>query len=372
MRLYVVVASVNELHNIAAFKAQLVDSGLETKIVIVDEGVEESRKINASMLDGLDVEFYGPKERAEWFVGHFGRRAELLGSVIPERCHAETSFGFLVTWLEQADVIIEVDDDVFPVVGYNLPNDHVENLFDGGGTRVESAGRWYNTMENLEINVGEVVFARGHPYSSLARMQNYSWSDVGSQAVLNMGQWVNHPDLDALTIFCRGGMEGICDIRSNKLRRRKLVIGKGTYIPISSMNTSFRREIVPAFYQLYMRYMGIDRFDDIWSGVFLKRIVDHLGHYISIGAPVVAHNRTPRSTARDLSWEIRGLGVNEVLWRIIDEAEISGHDYLTCYMSLVDELEARLDYFRDKNDRDFMTFVLGKMRLWTEVIDLLD
>jgi len=34
-------------------------------------------------------------------------------SVISERCHAETSFGFLITYEEEADVTIEMDDDFF-------------------------------------------------------------------------------------------------------------------------------------------------------------------------------------------------------------------------------------------------------------------
>jgi hypothetical protein len=51
------------------------------------------------------------------------------------------------------------------------------------------------------------------------------------------------------------------------------------------MNTSFVSKIIPAFYQLYMKHMGVDRFNDIWSGIFLKKIVDHLGDNISLGTP---------------------------------------------------------------------------------------
>lgn len=59
--------------------------------------------------------------------------------------------------------------------------------------------------------------------------------------------------------------------KSRSCKREKVIVGKGTYLAVCSMNTSFTPEIIPAFYQLYMNFMGVDRFDDIWSGIFLKK-----------------------------------------------------------------------------------------------------
>jgi hypothetical protein len=100
-----------------------------------------------------------------------------------------------------------------------------------------------------------------------------------------MGLWTGHPDLDAITILYHSGLDGKCSINGKYLKREKVVVGGGTYFTLCSMNTSFVSKIIPAFYQLYMKHMGVDRFNDIWSGIFLKKIVDHLGDNISLGTP---------------------------------------------------------------------------------------
>ena len=53
------------------------------------------------------------------------------------------------------------------------------------------------------------------------------------------------------------------------------------------MNVAFKPEVIHAFYQLYMNYLGFDRFDDIRSGVFLNKITDHLRVHLSLGTPAV-------------------------------------------------------------------------------------
>jgi hypothetical protein len=135
------------------------------------------------------------------------------------------------------------------------------------------------------------------------------------------------------------------------------------------MNMAFRTEIVPSFYQLFMKEFGIDRFDDIWSGIFLKKIADHLGDRVSLGAPIVVHNKRPRNIFKDLRSELEGIVINEDLWRIVDSLDLNGTNYHDCYASLIDSLAIRLDQFREKLHRDFMKLQLKKMRLWLDVVD---
>jgi len=370
MRVYIVIASINELLNIAQFKSQITEGYHESKIIIVDEGDEKIRNMNRELLQDLNYEFYGPTERALWFKSRFGSSYEKYLSVIPERCHAETSFGFLVAYEEEADVIIELDDDVFPVIGHNLIKSHLDNIFGKEGVKVSSKHKWYNTMENLILSrYSHKIFPRGHPYSPIARLENYTWDKDCGECVLNMGLWVGHPDLDALTILYYGGLDGRCNIISKDLKREKVIVGKGTYFAVCSMNTSFVPKIIPAFYQLYMKYMGIDRFDDIWSGIFLKKIADHLGDRICLGKPLVRHIKRPRSIFKDLKSELGGIAVNEVLWRIVDQVELSGRDYNRCYLELISGIERNLNKFNEKLDRDFMRLQVKKMRLWLDIVD---
>ena len=372
MKIYVVVPSINVLSNLYGFKREFIKLKDDVKVIVIDEGDETIREKNKEILKNLSYEFYGPKERAQWFKKHFMSGYEKYSSIIPEKCHAETSFGFLVAWEEEADIIIELDDDCFPVSGHDLIRGHLENLFNDKGFIVYSDSKWYNTLENLILNnkFNFPMFPRGHPYASETRIESYSWRELeNKKCVLNMGLWLGHPDLDALTILYNGGLDGKCGIKSVGLKRDKIIISKGTYFAICSMNTSFQRNITPAFYQLYMKIGGIDRFDDIWSGLFIKKIADHLGDSICLGKPLVYHDKRTRSIFKDLKAELEGMIINETLWKIVDSLELNGEDYFECYLELANGIEKNIEKINEKVHRDFISLQVEKMKLWLEVVD---
>jgi hypothetical protein len=199
------------------------------------------------------------------------------------------------------------------------------------------------------------------------------WKDNRDKCDLNMGLWIRCPDLDALTILYHGGMNGQCNITSTGSKRDKIIVDKGTYFPVCSMNTAFLCEVAPAFYQLYSNFMGIDRFDDIWSGVFIKKIADHLGRRVSLGSPLVDHRKRPRDTLKDLRKELEGMIINEKLWTLVDQIELEGSTYWDTYNSLVQELGKRIPQtFAEPLHRDFLEIQLKKMKLWLKIIDQLD
>jgi len=109
-KIYIIIASINELLNIRYFKPQIINSGHHVKLIIIDEQDYRLRNRNIKHLQGLEFDFYGPTEREKWFRDRFGGVYEKYLYVIPKGCHAETSFGFLIAWEENADVVIELDD----------------------------------------------------------------------------------------------------------------------------------------------------------------------------------------------------------------------------------------------------------------------
>lgn len=371
MKTCVVVASINTLDNMKAFELELLDH--ECKVIVIDEGDAIVRKENEKLLSSLQHEYYGPAERTEWFKKRFGSSYTNLLSVIPERCHAETSFGFLVAYEEKPDIILEVDDDVFPFADHALIDAHTRNLLGNDGVTVDCRGKWYNTMENLTLTHSMMLYARGHPYGERAENEYLTWKNSGDKCVLNMGLWTGCPDLDALTILYNGGMNGQCSIAATGCKRDKVIVDKGIYFPVCSMNTAFLCEVAPAFYQLYSNFMGIDRFDDIWSGVFIKKIADHLGRKVSLGSPLVTHRKRPRDTFKDLRKEFEGMVINEKLWALVDQIELEGSEYWDAYNSLIEELEKRIPQaFTEPLHREFLEAQLQKMRLWLKITDRLD
>lgn len=376
MKLYVVTASIRKLDNLKLLLQKFNSEYLEkcdVRIIVVDEVDDDVRKYNRRIMSAFDnTRFFGIRERSEWFKSHFGSAFRNYEGAIPERCHAETSFGFIVAYEEGADVVIELDDDVAPNKRCNL-GEHLLNLFEDGGVTVSAKGKWYNTMENLILNKKAQVFPRGHPYDSECRQEEYMWVSSTSTSVLNMGLWSGEPDLDALTLIYHSGLDGSCHLKGRSLKREKVIVGKGAYFAICSMNTAFLSKVIPAFYQLYMNQLGVDRFDDIWSGLFLKKIVDYMGENVSLGVPLLTHKKAPRDSFSDLRKEMEGMDLNERLWRVVDDMSLSGNSYLDAYISLTQNLSAAVSLLcKTKAQRDFLELQVEKMQVWARLMDSLN
>jgi hypothetical protein len=362
-----VIPSIGKLDNFKSFINSIEDCKYE--LLIIDEGDPAVREKNIKILGNVPHRFYGPKERNEWFKTRFGVKSKKFAKVIPEKCHAETSFGFLVCFEEKPDMVIELDDDVRMLNEHQIYS-HLNNLCKNNCSVVSAKGKWYNTIENLSLTTENTLYPRGYPYHSDTRVKEYSWTNKESSCVLNMGMWIGTPDLDALTLTYKGCIDGKMNLQG-ECKRKKVVVAKGTYFPICSMNTAFKPEIIPAFYQLYMKVMGIDRFDDIWSGVFLKKIADHIGDSISLGHPLVYHDKTPRNVFEDLKKELEGIIINEKLWKVLDKIDLEGKTYWDAYKDLIEGLEVKLHHFNNPLHYKFLTLQIEKMSLWLECIDKL-
>ncbi|NWG10386.1 hypothetical protein HXY33_01335 [Candidatus Bathyarchaeota archaeon] len=366
MQVYVVIASINRLENLKNLEDIIADYTI--KVLVIDEGDAKIRRENAKILSSVPFEFYGPKEREQWFKDKFGQAFPKYLEIIPQRCHAETSFGFLRAYEDQAEVTLEIDDDVY--ISNGFLKEHLDNLSNSSGVTVSSSGKWYNTIDNLQLSTNQRVFPRGHPYSPMCRNENYAWTREGGRCVLNMGLWSGQPDLDALTILYHGGLDGRCKMESKGCKKEKIVLARGTYFAVCSMNTAFFTKIVPSFYQLYMNFLGVDRFDDIWSGVFLKRVADCVGDALCLGEPVGLHLKRSRNTFKDLKSEINGLDMNEQVWRMCEEAELSAKTYADCYLELADYIEKNVKKLSASPvQMDFWHAQTERMRKWVEVTD---
>ncbi|HPC27887.1 MAG TPA: hypothetical protein PKX17_04085 [Candidatus Methanomethylicus sp.] len=363
MKPFLIIATINELNNLKGLTEEFKATG--THIVVVDEGNAAVRGRNSRILGGIPVDYYGPAERIAWFKERFGEDYERYLSVIPERAHAETSFGFLIALEQGADFVVELDDDVFIS---SLITGHREGLFDEGGVTVSSPSRWYNSLDVITMNSPGRFFPRGHPYSCAQRAEKYAWRSSGGRCVVNMGHWIGNPDFDALTILYNGGLDGRCGVKGLSLNREKVIVDKGTYFAVCSMNTSFVPKVIPAFYQLYMNVMGVDRFDDIWSGIFVKRVADHLGDKVCLGKPAGTHDKRPRSVFKDLRKEMDGMILNETVWQMID-GDLTGKTYADAYLSMTNLLEKGMRTIADETYRKFMALQVEKMRLWVDVVD---
>ena len=292
-------------------------------VVLVTEDFCETDEMRA-MLDeeGVSGEVFDGTRRQEWYAE---QDVEEYAHVVPAASHAETSFGLLYVWAnEQFDYVFFVDDDTLPHDDQDFFGTHMANLaFEGEVEAVSSDEQWVNVLYQNADEHG--LYPRGYPYSAMDETVETGTATVErGDVVASQGLWTNVPDLDAVRILMDGDLQGQAQTRTTADDYGKdFVAARGNYLTVCSMNLAFRREVIPAFYQLPMddNEWAVGRFDDIWSGVFLKRACDVLGKQIYNGAPLCEHNKAARSTFDDLNNEVPGLELNEHLWRIVDEVD---------------------------------------------------
>ncbi|MFH1630606.1 MAG: alpha-1 4-glucan-protein synthase, partial [Candidatus Aenigmatarchaeota archaeon] len=268
---------------------------------------------------GVEGEVYDQTERDRWFSDN---NLSSFSDIIPKRSHAETSFGLLRILKDDFDNGIFIDDDTVPESNdyFGL---HMKNLnFEGGVNELSSDKQWVNVLHrNFQTHK---LYPRGYPYSCMNEKITTGKKDI-KDVVLSQGLWTGVPDLDAVRIL----MEG--DLTGRSLTRTQLndfgdnfIAANGNCLTVCSMNLAFRKEIIPAFYQLPMddNSWKIGRFDDIWSGIIAKKVCDILGKNIITGAPLCIHNKAERSTFKDLLAEVPALELNEHLWNILGQMKL--------------------------------------------------
>jgi hypothetical protein len=237
---------------------------------------------------------------------------EMLGGrswIIPRRSGASRSFPLYLAWKAGSDYVVALDDDCYP-------EDNCGGAFLADHLAAFQAERWFQTIE------GE--YPRGYPYGDRGRLP----------VLLNHGLWTAIPDLDGPTslVLMRSQSE-------HRLRPGRDVVAPGVWFPLCAMNVCYSREALPAAYNLLMGVddYGFDRFDDIWSGLFLKKIADHLKLYITSGWPVVRHVKASNPFANTRK-EALGIEIHEYLWKYVDAVQLTETTVAGCYKEIAGAL----------------------------------
>ncbi|MCF2240991.1 alpha-1 4-glucan-protein synthase, partial [Halobacterium salinarum] len=261
--------------------------------------------------------------REQWYDDHDIGEYDHL---VPAASHAQTSFGLLYMWAHDFEYGVFIDDDTLPHDEWDFFGRHLENLHHEGAVEsVSSDERWVNVLYQSD----SALYPRGYPYAAMDETTTTGQAET-DHVVASQGLWTNVPDLDAVRILMDGDLRGQAQTRTETADfDRDFVAAEGDYLTVCSMNLAFRREVIPAFYQFPMddNAWDVGRFDDIWSGVVLKRAADVVGGDIYNGAPLCEHNKAPRSTFDDLANEVAGLELNEHFWEEVAAADPAAETY---------------------------------------------
>lgn len=343
---YVANATLHKFNSSSLFFVILTEDFVDKKIfsqILEDEGIE-GEVMNQSDRDSM--------LRAKGLFDY--------SDVFPKKSHAETSFGlfYLQANSRNYDHGLFIDDDTKPLDEVDFFGTHLQNLaYRGKITSLSSNKRWVNVLNHSFPK--HHLYPRGYPYSAIGESIERHVAEA-SEVVLSQGLWTNIPDLDAVRILMDGDLNGqartrltVDDYDSN------FTVDVGNYLTICSMNLAFMKDIVPAFYQFKMdeNPWGIGRFDDIWSGVIIKKISDSFGWTMMSGNPLCAHNKAARSTFKDLKSEVPGLEANERFYQVVDRALVHDGDIFYRTEKIAESLTGDSDEFISYSGKYLMKWV---------------
>ncbi len=324
-RRFVIVIPTIRQESITPFMGAWEKEFKNSRVIIVEDNPEKTFELPEW------VEHYSWKEIDK----ELGERSW----IIPRRTSAIRSFGFYKAWKTKEDYILTLDDDCLPETRFTKGG-YLRQIFQNL-QKEWGNDSWFNTIEDLP------VFPRGYPYE--IRKQN-------QKTVIHHGLWSNIPDLDGLT-----------QKKNPRFRTPQFSeiakVPYGKFFPMCGMNLAFRREIIPALYFMLMgqdsngKKWPYDRFDDIWAGIFMKKICDHLGLAVSSGGPSILHSRASNVDV-NIAKEKSGMVDNEWLWKSVRDFSLKGNTVKDCYQELGVQIATKGGYWKKLGDA---------MRIWASL-----
>lgn len=237
-------------------------------------------------IEGCD--FYSLESQAQ--TGF--RFAELC----PKRHYARKNLGYLLAIREGTEMIVETDDDNFPLASF-----WTERVRRQSVPLAERTG-WLNVYSYFtESN----IWPRGLPLDAvLAGIQPRAELSVREiDAPIQQGLADDDPDVDAIYRM-------VLPLPLKFKPGVKVALGSQVWCPFNSQNTTWWPE---AFSLLYLPAYCSIRMTDIWRSFIAQRIAWENGWHILFESPTVFQERNTHNLMRDFQDEIPGYLNNRVM-----------------------------------------------------------
>jgi len=248
-----------------------------------------------------------------------------LAGLLPEKTYARKNLGYLIAMRNNAEVVVEADDDAFP-----KPEFWQERRRKVRARVIEDAG-WVNVYRYF---THDNIWPRGFALEELrAARRSVSCDDAREiHAPIQQGLADGNPDVDALyrltlplpVTFDKAG---------------PVALGRNSWCPINSQNTTWFKEAFPL---LYLPCYCSFRMTDIWRGFIAQRIAWTCGWHVTFHDATILHERNDHDLLKDFNDEVAGYLNNG---RIADElmkldlkggVDAIGENLFLCYAMLID------------------------------------
>lgn len=297
---------------------------------------------------GYKVLYYNIEEQLK-FLKDFPELSEHL----PFNSIQRRNIGLLKAYLLDSEVIITIDDDNFVIEDQDFVGYHSIVGKEKEFISLKSSLGWFNVCQMLEEEKGLPFYFRGFPLSKRWLPNEVKREKKKGKIVVNVGLWLGDPDIDALTRI-------VLPIKVKQFSEKYaegIGLDIGTWSPFDSQNTALAREVIPAYF--LSPYIG--RYDDIWASYILKRIADHLGHYIHFGFPLVRQKRNVHNLWNDFDKERFGMEMSDQFINRLKELRLTGQNYADCFSEITEGLDRVFRANVAMND-----FIAG-LKIWRDI-----
>ena len=259
-----------------------------------------------------------------------------LSKYIPLNSISRRNFATLKAYQLDADIIIMVDDDNFPLLDDDYFGKHSKVGSEQFLNVINSESNWFNVCEVLLESNQVPFYHRGFP------INKRSSDSVGKDSVKkqririasNEGLWIDSPDTDAFTWM--NAPELTVTNYHRYMYGSNFALSRGTWSPMNSQNTSILREGLPSYFLNPFH----KRYDDIWAGYIFQKVAKSLNYSIVFGEPLVEQRRNPHDYLVDLENEMDGIKNTPKLIDELFNIELGSKNFVDGIQELIASLSS--------------------------------
>jgi hypothetical protein len=246
-----------------------------------------------------------------------------LAAILPERHYGRKNLGYLQAIGQGAGVILESDDDNFPLDGFWEAR---ESRFNAATLQEKG---WVNLYRYFS---DERIWPRGFPLEHLQTPLPGLDGEMDVHCPIQQGLADKNPDVDAIY-----RLTGPLPVDFNK--RAPIALGARSWCPFNSQNTTWRAEAFPL---LYLPSYCSFRMTDIWRSYVAVRICWENDWNVLFHNSTVWQERNEHDLMKDFADELIGYQNNKAICERLEKLSLrSGTEHihenmLKCYEQFID------------------------------------
>jgi hypothetical protein len=299
---------------------------------------------------GIDIEYSNLEEQRQYLSNYSS-----LAKIIPENSGVRKMVANLYFVTNDYDSIIMIDDDNF-VLNDCIIRGHSVVMNKTSINVIESSNKWFNIYECLEVNRNLPIYPRGYPWQERFTANSSKTSNVSVQVDINQGWVLNDPDIDAVTRLFHPVV--VNNVKDEYKGYTALKIG--CYTSFNNQNTSLSKDIS----KVYFTPPSAGRNSDIWTAFVMYKICNHMGTYITFGAPIVKQDRNKHDLFDDLILETENMQQTNVFVDALESIKLKSNSYIDTLGEILSSLEST--FSADENT--YITNYVKEYNIWHETI----